>query len=156
MPTPRSRKTALASPATEIRTYFDALPPAARRHLTALRNAVRAAVPEVEDAFSYRIPGYRVDGRVCVWYAAFKEHVSLYPIGAAIRLAHAEALEGYKTATGTVQFPLSRPIPVALVKKLVAARLTEMRAAATKRAAGKRKPAAGPRAKKGSRSRAKG
>jgi uncharacterized protein YdhG (YjbR/CyaY superfamily) len=155
MPTPRSRKTALASPATEIRAYFDGLPPAARRHLTALRNAVRASVPEVEEAFSYRIPACRVDGRVCVWYAAFKEHVSLYPIGAAIRTAHAEALEGYKTATGTVQFPLSRPIPVALVKKLVTSRLAEMRAAASKRAAGTKKATAKPRATKASRSRAK-
>ena len=104
-----------------------AQPPAARRRLQEMKSAIREAVPGAEEWFSYRIPGFRVDGRMLVWYAGFTHHTSLYPVSDAVKRANAAALEGLKTSKGTVQFPLDRPLPVALLKRLVRNRLRELK-----------------------------
>ena len=118
------------SAAAQVRSYLAALPPKSRQRMKQMRSIILAVVPKATETFSYRIPGFRLDGKVFVYYAAFKEHTSLYPMGERIRRAHAASLEGYRMSTGTVQFPLDKPLPVALVKRLVTARVAEVRARA--------------------------
>ena len=111
-----------------VRAYLDALPPRARRRMQEIRRIIGTVAPDAIEHFSYRIPGFRLDGRAFIYYAAFREHTSLYPMGAKIRSANAASLKGYKMSTGTIQFPLDRPLPVALMKRLIKARVAEVRA----------------------------
>ena len=111
----------------ELKTYFAMFPPATRKRLREIRTIIRSLAPRADESISYGIPTLKLDGRPLVYYAAFKHHTSLYPMTDAIRQKFATELEGYKTAKGTIQFPLERPLPVSLVKRLVRERLAAAR-----------------------------
>jgi uncharacterized protein YdhG (YjbR/CyaY superfamily) len=107
-----------------IDEYLAAVPEPARSMLKKMRAAIRSAVPpEATEIISYRIPAFKHKG-VLVWFAGFSDHCSLFPTASVID-AFKNELKGFSTSKGTIQFPTDKPLPTALVKKLVKARVAQ-------------------------------
>jgi len=105
--------------------YLARVPGAARSRFNELRTIVRSAVPpEAVEVISYGIPAFKLR-KPLVWYAAFSQHCSLFPTASVIAEFKNE-LAGIKTSKGTVQFAMDKPLPAALIKKLVKARVAQM------------------------------
>ena len=110
---------------TTVDEYLAAVPEPARGTLNKIRGAIRAAVPPVAtEIISYKIPAFR-HKRVLIWFAAFSNHCSLFPTAAVIEEFKNE-LKGYTLSKGTIQFPIDKPLPAALVTKMVKARMAQI------------------------------
>jgi uncharacterized protein YdhG (YjbR/CyaY superfamily) len=114
--------------------YLAAQPPAARAVLTAVRAAIRQALPKAEESISYHMPTYKLAGAPVVYFAGWKTHVALYPATAGVVAAFAKELAGYEVQKGTIRFPLAA-VPVPLVARIAKLRATEVAAAAKKKPA---------------------
>ena len=118
-------KTTAETSAETVEQYLARVPEPARTTLSKIRASVRAAAgPEATEVISYGMPGFRYKGML-VWYAAFKEHCSFFPGNSSLIEEFGEDLAGYSTAKGTIRFPLDKPLPAALIKKIVRARMAE-------------------------------
>jgi uncharacterized protein YdhG (YjbR/CyaY superfamily) len=106
-----------------VEEYFSALSPATHDLLQEVRNTIKKAAPDAEEVISYNIPAFKLQGML-VWYAAFKEHIGLYPRTTAIQKFKKE-LSAYANAKGSVQFPLNKPLPLELIDRIVKFRVKE-------------------------------
>jgi uncharacterized protein YdhG (YjbR/CyaY superfamily) len=106
--------------------YLAAVPKEQREALEKLRKQIRAAAPGATEAISYQMPAFKQDGRFLVSYAAFRDHLSLFPASYAVMDLLGSELEPYFSGKGTLRFTPDKPIPADLVKKIVKARLREM------------------------------
>jgi uncharacterized protein YdhG (YjbR/CyaY superfamily) len=106
-----------------IDDYIASCPEAVRPKLEKLRRAIRSAAPQAEEAISYRMPAFKWNGPL-VYFAAFKTHIGFFPTSSPIPVFKKE-LSAFKTSKGTIRFPLDRPIPFDLVKKIVRFKLKE-------------------------------
>ena len=114
-----------------VAEYLARVPEPARSALSKMRAAIRGAVPrEATETISYQIPAFKHKG-ILVWFAAFSDHCSLFPTAALIE-AFKKELKGFSTSKGTIHFPLNRPVPVALIKKIVKARVAQLEAKPTR------------------------
>jgi len=122
-----------------VDAYIAAAPKAAQPMLRELRAAIRSAVPKAEEKFSYRMPFYAYHGRL-IYFAAHKTHVGMYPIIGPEKDLYAKELKPYMAAKATLQFPIGKPIPIALVKKVVKARAKDNEARPPRKPLAKKSP----------------
>ena len=115
----------MAAP-TSVEEYLATLPDDRRAVVEELRRTINAAAPEATETIAYEMPALRSrDGRFLLSYAAYKNHYSFFPASEAVVKALGDELTPYLAGKGTIRFPASRPIPIALVERIVKARLAE-------------------------------
>ena len=111
-----------------VEEYLAQVPEPAQSTLRKVRAAIQSAVPrDATEGISYRMPAFRYKGAL-VAYAAFKKHCSFFPMQSSLLDAMKDELKAYRTAKGTLQFALDKPLPVPLIKKMVKARVKENKA----------------------------
>jgi uncharacterized protein YdhG (YjbR/CyaY superfamily) len=99
--------------------YIKNFPSNIQKMLEQIRQTIHAIVPEATEVISYQMPAFKLNGRVLIYFAAWKEHVGLYPVTAPM-LASIKELANYETSgKGTVRFPFTKPLPLSLIRKMV-------------------------------------
>lgn len=108
---------------TNVDEYIALAAPNIKEHLERIRAVIQQTAPDAEEVISYEMPAYKLNG-ILVYFGGFTKHVSLFPGSGAIEVFKDELTE-YKTSKGTIHLPLDKPIPVALIKKIVKFRIKE-------------------------------
>ncbi len=129
----QSTPTSTHSPTT-IDEYIAGFPPDMQAKLQKIRETIRKAAPEAQEAIKYRMPTFTLNGNL-VHFAAFQRHIGFYPVPSGIE-AFKEELSVYEHGRGSVQFPLDRPIPYGLISRIVKFRVKENRAKAARKKVG--------------------
>ena len=106
-----------------VTEYIQAAPPVARKKLRELRACIRASAPGAAEGLKWGMPAFSYR-RILVTFAAFKHHIGFYPTPSAVK-AFARDLEQFATAKGSIQFPLEKPLPLPLIRKITAFRVRE-------------------------------
>ena len=112
--------------ARDVDEYLAALDEPKRGTLERLRITILGIVPEAEQCISYGMPAFRLDGKVVAGFAAFKDHLSYFPHSGSVLPELADDLAAYTTSKGTLQFAVDKPLPKALVKKLIMVRRRQL------------------------------
>ena len=110
----------------QVDAYLDGVGEPKRATLEAVRRAILAVVPDAEEAISYQVPAFRVNGKVVAGFAAFKDHLSYLPFSGSVIGRLGPELEGYGGTKSALHFPVDQPLPEALVRRLIEARLAEI------------------------------
>ena len=110
---------------TSVAEYLSRQPPAARATLKKVRAAIRKALPKAEETISYKIPAYRIGGKAVIYFAAWKQHYSIYPATRTLVAALKDDLAPYAVAKGTIRFSYDQTVPVALIGRIAKIRAAE-------------------------------
>ncbi|MEA2657300.1 MAG: hypothetical protein QOI23_2665 [Chloroflexota bacterium] len=111
----------------QIDDYLAKLEEPKRSTLELLRRTILGIVPKAEECISYQVPAFRVDAQVIAGFAAFKNHLSYLPFSGSVLSQLSEELEGYDKTASALHFPVDRPLPESLVKKLINVRLGDLK-----------------------------
>jgi uncharacterized protein YdhG (YjbR/CyaY superfamily) len=114
-----------------IDEYIACFPPAVQETLQTVRKTIRKAAPAAEEKISYQIPCFTLNGKNLIHFAAFKNHIGMYPRTTAITKFKKE-LSRYAVSTGTIRFPLGKPIPLRLISRIAKFRAKENNSRATR------------------------
>jgi uncharacterized protein YdhG (YjbR/CyaY superfamily) len=106
-----------------IDEYIATFPRNVQRILQEVRQAIRDSAPKAEETISYQMPAFKLNGNL-VYFAAFKNHIGFYPTSSGIE-AFKEKSSAYEVSKGTVRFPINKPIPLDLIRKIVSYRVKE-------------------------------
>ena len=106
----------------EVDDYLASLDEPKRTTLEALRQTILEIVPEAEQGISYGVPAFRLQGKVVAGFAAFKSHLSYLPHSGSVFLELRDDVAKYKTSSGALQFPVDKPLPKTLVRRLISVR----------------------------------
>ncbi len=109
--------------AEDVDAYLRRIEEPKRSTLEALRRTILEIVPDAEQVISYRVPAFRVDGQRVAGFAAFRDHLSYLPFSGSVLSDLADELQGYTMTKSALHFPVDRPLPKTVVKKLIAVRL---------------------------------
>jgi uncharacterized protein YdhG (YjbR/CyaY superfamily) len=110
---------------TAIDTYLETVTPQQKEALERIRTIVQQAVPNAEETISYGMPAFKYNGQPLVYYAAFKDHMSLFPTSGPTKVLK-DKLQAFTVSKGTIQFTLEKPLPEALIREILDVRLTEI------------------------------
>jgi len=116
-------------PAKDVDAFIKQSPKQTQAKLKELRKIIKGIVPKAEEVISYKMPVYKLNGKGLAGFAGFKSHIGFYPMSGSFLTAFKEELKDYETSKGAVQFPLARPLPTALIKKLLKERARQIIAA---------------------------
>lgn len=122
-----------------VEDYLASMPAHTRTVLEQVRSIVRQALPDAEETISYQIPAYKLNGVAVIYFAGWKEHFSLYPMGDQFAVAFPDAAPRYAISKGTIRFPIKDGVPVDLIRQIVAYRVRAAAREAAARAATKRR-----------------
>jgi uncharacterized protein YdhG (YjbR/CyaY superfamily) len=110
--------------ARDIDDYIAQAPPQARAALAEMRAIIKAVVPDATEAISYSMPAFKLRGKPLLYFGGYERHVGLYPLPGALE-AFRDEIDSYKHAKGSIQFPLDKPLPADLIRRMVEFRVRE-------------------------------
>jgi uncharacterized protein YdhG (YjbR/CyaY superfamily) len=111
--------------AEEIDAYLAEVEEPKRSTLEEVRRRILEVIPDAEQTISYKIPGFKIDGKVVAGFAAFSHHLSYFPHSGSVFDEMADELRGYTYAKGTLRFAIDEPLPQRVIKRLIQVRLRQ-------------------------------
>lgn len=113
-------------PAKNVDTFIKLSPKVSQAKLQQLRQLIKTVVPQAEEGISYRMPVFKFHGQQLVGFAGYEHHLGFYPMSGSFLNKYKKELKDFKTSKGAVQFPLDRPLPVTLIKKMIKDRIKQI------------------------------